>query len=188
MSFPTRIGVQLQPQHSPNYGHLRDAVRRCEDMGVDVAFNWDHFYPLYGDPDGAHYECWTMLGAWAEQTSRIEIGPCAGGPRQQLRGMNQFHLGGTLTETGSPPPATRGPGYGAWRFNRATQRYEARMQFLRYLPDGSFDGVSDVHRQIRLSADGNAFVDEIVARLLNVDDSVRVELCGTAQAQRVPIL
>ena len=43
-------------------------------MGVDVAFNWDHFFPLYGDPDGAHYECWTMLGAWAEQTSRIEIG------------------------------------------------------------------------------------------------------------------
>jgi probable F420-dependent oxidoreductase len=71
---PTRIGVQLQPQHSPNYGHLRDAVRRCEDIGVDVAFNWDHFFPLYGDPDGAHYECWTMLAAWAEQTSRIEIG------------------------------------------------------------------------------------------------------------------
>jgi probable F420-dependent oxidoreductase len=43
-------------------------------MGVDIAFNWDHFFPLYGDPDGAHYECWTMLGAWAEQTSRIEIG------------------------------------------------------------------------------------------------------------------
>ena len=74
MSFPIRIGVQLQPQHSPQYGHIRDAVRRCEDIGVDVAFNWDHFFPLYGDPDGAHYECWTMLGAWAEQTSRIEIG------------------------------------------------------------------------------------------------------------------
>ncbi|WP_029112233.1 LLM class F420-dependent oxidoreductase [Mycobacterium sp. URHB0044] len=74
MTFPIRIGVQLQPQHSPQYGHIRDAVRRCEDMGVDIAFNWDHFFPLYGDPDGAHYECWTMLGAWAEQTSRIEIG------------------------------------------------------------------------------------------------------------------
>jgi probable F420-dependent oxidoreductase len=49
-------------------------VRRCEDIGVDVAFNWDHFFPLYGDPDGAHFECWTMLGAWAEQTSRIQIG------------------------------------------------------------------------------------------------------------------
>jgi len=73
-TFPIRIGVQLQPQHSSRYGLIRDAVRRCEDMGVDVAFNWDHFYPLYGDPDGAHFECWTMLGAWAEQTSRIEIG------------------------------------------------------------------------------------------------------------------
>jgi probable F420-dependent oxidoreductase len=71
---PIRIGVQLQPQHSPNYGNLRDAVRRCEDIGVDVAFNWDHFFPLYGDPEGAHFECWTMLGAWAEQTSRIQIG------------------------------------------------------------------------------------------------------------------
>jgi probable F420-dependent oxidoreductase len=74
VSFPIRIGVQLQPQHSPKYGHIRDAVRRCEDIGVDVAFNWDHFFPLYGDPEGAHYECWTMLGAWGEQTSRLEIG------------------------------------------------------------------------------------------------------------------
>lgn len=106
----------------------------------------------------------------------------------QLRGMNQFHLGGTLTETGSPPPSTRGPGYGVWRFDRTNQRYEARMQFLRYLPDGSFDSVTDVHREIRLSADGNVFHDEIVARLLGPDDSLRAELCGTAQGQRVPIL
>jgi probable F420-dependent oxidoreductase len=71
---PLRIGVQLQPQHAPHYQMIRDAVHRCEDIGVDVAFNWDHFFPLYGDPDGAHFECWTMLAAWAEQTSRIEIG------------------------------------------------------------------------------------------------------------------
>ncbi|MCV7199045.1 LLM class F420-dependent oxidoreductase [Mycobacterium angelicum] len=72
--LPVRIGVQLQPQHAPQYGQMRDAVRRCEDIGVDIVFNWDHFFPLYGDPDGAHFECWTMLGAWAEQTSRIQIG------------------------------------------------------------------------------------------------------------------
>ncbi|WP_445167799.1 LLM class F420-dependent oxidoreductase [Mycolicibacterium sp. Dal123E01] len=74
MTFPIRIGVQLQPQHSTDYHQIRDAVRRCEDIGVDVVFNWDHFFPLYGDPEGAHFECWTMLGAWAEQTSRVEIG------------------------------------------------------------------------------------------------------------------
>ncbi|MBA4025058.1 MAG: LLM class F420-dependent oxidoreductase [Gordonia sp.] len=74
MSTRIQVAVQLRPQHSPDYGNLRDAVRRAEDAGIDVAFNWDHFYPLYGDPDGAHFECWTMLGAWAEQTSRIQIG------------------------------------------------------------------------------------------------------------------
>ncbi|MGW4530525.1 LLM class F420-dependent oxidoreductase [Nocardia sp. NPDC004340] len=74
MSRPVRIGVQLQPQHAPDYGLIRDAVRRCEDIGVDIVFNWDHFYPLYGDPEGAHFECWTMLGAIAEQTERVELG------------------------------------------------------------------------------------------------------------------
>ena len=68
-----RIGVQLQPQHA-DYAAIREALREAEDIGVDIAFNWDHFFPLYGDPDGLHFECWTMLAAWAEQTSRIEIG------------------------------------------------------------------------------------------------------------------
>lgn len=74
MSRPIRIGLQLQPQHAPDYGLIRDTVRRAEDAGVDIVYNWDHFYPLSGDPDGAHFECWTMLGAFAEQTERVEIG------------------------------------------------------------------------------------------------------------------
>jgi probable F420-dependent oxidoreductase len=73
VSRPIRIGIQLQPQHA-TYAQIRDAVARGEEIGVDVVFNWDHFFPLYGEPDGAHFECWTMLGAWAEATSRVEIG------------------------------------------------------------------------------------------------------------------
>jgi probable F420-dependent oxidoreductase len=72
-THPIRIGVQIQPQHA-EYSDIRDAVLRAEDLGVDVIFNWDHFYPLYGEPEGKHFECWTMLGAWAEQTSNVEIG------------------------------------------------------------------------------------------------------------------
>ena len=44
-------------------------------MGVDIVFNWDHFFPLMGDPDGKHFECWTMLGSWAEATEKVEFGP-----------------------------------------------------------------------------------------------------------------
>jgi probable F420-dependent oxidoreductase len=68
-----RIGLQIQPQHA-DYPTIRRAAAEAEDLGVDILFNWDHFYPLYGEPDGLHFECWTMLGAWAEATSRVEIG------------------------------------------------------------------------------------------------------------------
>jgi len=73
MTRPVRIAVQLQPQHA-DYPQIRDAVARAEEAGADVIFTWDHFFPLTGEPDGKHFEAWTVLGAWAEQTSRAEIG------------------------------------------------------------------------------------------------------------------
>jgi probable F420-dependent oxidoreductase len=73
LDTPVRLGVQIEPQHA-TYSDIRDTVRRLEDMGVDILFNWDHFYPLSGEPDGLHFEAWTMLGAWAEQTERVEFG------------------------------------------------------------------------------------------------------------------
>ncbi len=75
ISRPVRIALQLQPQHM-DYATIRRTAGEAEDMGVDVIFNWDHFYPLNGDPDGKHFECWTLLGAMASETSAAEPSSC----------------------------------------------------------------------------------------------------------------
>lgn len=55
-----------------SYAAFADAVRRIEDLGVNTIWNWDHFYPLYGQKDGPHFEGWTLLTAMATLTSRAE--------------------------------------------------------------------------------------------------------------------
>src|SRR5215207_4674409 len=68
-----RVGVQFQPQHS-TLDHLRRAWRGADDLGVDSIWVWDHFFPLYGERDGAHFEAWSLLAAMALDTSRARIG------------------------------------------------------------------------------------------------------------------
>jgi probable F420-dependent oxidoreductase len=68
-----RVGVQLHPQHV-TYLQYAEAVRHAEDAGADTIFNWDHFFPLYGDPQGNHFEGWTLLTAMATLTTRADIG------------------------------------------------------------------------------------------------------------------
>jgi probable F420-dependent oxidoreductase len=60
---------------SADYPAIRRVVAQAEEAGADVVTSWDHFFPLFGDPDGKHFECWTMLAAWAEATSRVELAP-----------------------------------------------------------------------------------------------------------------
>ncbi|MBE3559194.1 MAG: LLM class F420-dependent oxidoreductase [Ktedonobacteraceae bacterium] len=68
-----RIGVQLHQQHT-TYQALMDAVHTVESMGVDTIFDCDHFFPLYGNPHGNHFEGWTLLTAIAALTQRAEVG------------------------------------------------------------------------------------------------------------------
>jgi probable F420-dependent oxidoreductase len=68
-----KVGVQLHPQHC-EVGDLREAWKAADAMGVDSIWTWDHFYPLYGEPDGAHFEGYTLLAAMAADTSNARFG------------------------------------------------------------------------------------------------------------------
>jgi probable F420-dependent oxidoreductase len=73
MKHPLRVAAAVQPQHA-TFDQLRDAWLRAEEIGADVVYMWDHFYPLFGDADGAHFECWTSLAALAQSTERVKFG------------------------------------------------------------------------------------------------------------------
>lgn len=72
-SHPARVSVQIKPQHA-SWEQFRAAALRVEELGVDVIFTWDHFYPLSGDANGKHFECYTLLAALAEATERPQLG------------------------------------------------------------------------------------------------------------------
>ncbi len=67
------VGVQLHPQ-ATTLAALRLAWRAADDMGVDSIWTWDHFFPLYGDPQGGHFECYTLLAAMAADTEHARLG------------------------------------------------------------------------------------------------------------------
>lgn len=68
-----KVGVQLHPQHV-SYDDYAEAVAEVEALGVDSIWNWDHFFPLYGEGNDNHFEAWTLLTAIAMLTERVEIG------------------------------------------------------------------------------------------------------------------
>lgn len=68
-----KVGVQLHPQNT-SIGDLRAAWERADALGVDSLWTWDHFYPLYGDPDAAHFEGYSLLAAMAVTTTTPTIG------------------------------------------------------------------------------------------------------------------
>lgn len=71
--MPLEIGVQISPQHA-DFHTMRSAWVQAEELGADMIFTWDHFYPLSGESDGKHFEGLTSLMAMAEATERAQIG------------------------------------------------------------------------------------------------------------------
>src|ERR1700694_4756130 len=69
-----KVGVTIHPQQC-TIRELRDAWLRADELGVDSIWFWDHFYPLYGNPEGNQFESWSLLAAAAIDTRAPQIGP-----------------------------------------------------------------------------------------------------------------
>jgi alkanesulfonate monooxygenase SsuD/methylene tetrahydromethanopterin reductase-like flavin-dependent oxidoreductase (luciferase family) len=98
MSYPVRVGVQIQPAATSDYPTWRQAVVRVEEIGVDVILGDDHFHapaieaiidskPVLAEvqPDVNNFEGWTALASWGEITTRAEIGLLVAGSATATR-------------------------------------------------------------------------------------------------------
>ncbi len=68
-----RVGYQVHPQHC-TVQQIREAYRAADSLGVDTLWVWDHMFPLYGSPDGAHFACLPLLAAMAVETRHARFG------------------------------------------------------------------------------------------------------------------
>ena len=73
MARRCKVGIQLHPQ-ATTMDALTGAAVAAEALGVDSVWTWDHFFPLYGDPDAAHFEGWMTLAAIGHATERVQVG------------------------------------------------------------------------------------------------------------------
>jgi alkanesulfonate monooxygenase SsuD/methylene tetrahydromethanopterin reductase-like flavin-dependent oxidoreductase (luciferase family) len=71
MSKP-EIGVYL-PQMGFSYDQLLHRALRCEELGIDSLWLYDHLYGP-GAPDYPSMEAWTLATALLSRTERIQVG------------------------------------------------------------------------------------------------------------------
>ncbi len=69
-----RFGIKTAPQHTTYEAML--AVWKAADATAAFEHAWlfDHFSPIFSDVDGPCLEGWTLLAAYAAQTTRLRVG------------------------------------------------------------------------------------------------------------------
>ena len=68
------------PNHNTTWDNMLEIWKEADRIEVfEAAWNWDHLYPLRGDPHGTSLDGWVTLSALARETSRIRIGSMVNG-------------------------------------------------------------------------------------------------------------
>lgn len=78
MAHPIRFGIQTG-QQNVEWRDMLGLWQKADRWGYDSLWNFDHFYPIFVDPEGPCLEAWTTLSALAQATTRARIGTLVNG-------------------------------------------------------------------------------------------------------------
>jgi F420-dependent oxidoreductase-like protein len=77
-THPVRFGIQTG-QQTVEWAQLLALWQKADAWGYDSLWNFDHFYPIFVDPEGPCLESWTTLAALAQATRRARVGTMVSG-------------------------------------------------------------------------------------------------------------
>ncbi|MCW5889866.1 MAG: LLM class F420-dependent oxidoreductase [bacterium] len=75
---PLRFGVQTG-QQNVTFAQLAEAWAKADAWGYDSLWVFDHFFPIFTDPEGPCLEGWTTLAALSQVTKRARLGAMVNG-------------------------------------------------------------------------------------------------------------
>ena len=71
------IGVLLWNM-TPDWPTFENAARRCDELGFDHIWTWDHLHAIFGEPQQPVFDGWMSLGAFGKVTNRARLGLMVG--------------------------------------------------------------------------------------------------------------
>jgi hypothetical protein len=124
-----------------------------------------------------------FVGVWLHDAARVDC--TSGTVLLRFKAMQMIHQGGTLSDTNSTPPTTRGPGFGVWE-RTGERRYEIKFRYARYFPDGNLDGYTVVSGKTLLARDGNSVTNSSRVEIRDASDFLVATACASTAATRLP--